>query len=768
MKRCLDNNKLMEALKYASAMISVLRTSQLSPRNYYELYMVCFDQLRYLESFLAEEKQKGKKMSELYEVVQYAGNIIPRSYLLVTVGAVYIKTKEAPAKDVLRDLVEMCRGVQHPTRGLFLRNYLSEMTKDKLPDVDNEYMGEGEDGGGVVKDSIHFILQNFTEMNKLWVRMQRQGFGKNKSKREEERKELRLLVGKNLARLSQLEGVDVELYKHTVLPKIMDQIINCEDKIAQQYLMEIIIQVFPDQFHLQTLEELLGACSKLQQSVDPLPIFVSLIQRLANFAKSNSAQSNKGIPEELAIFDIFSKHIASVIQARPKMSPADKLSLHVVLLQMVLRIYPEDLSYVNKVFSTAFEMLSEIKGEDEEEIPRSKDFVTELNKLLHLPLDSYNNVLKILELQNYTEVLGFLDFGMRKRLASDIVKNVLKNETEVPTANAVAKLFANIRPLLRDNPDAVEAEEEEEDDEDFDYEQNMVAAIIHLLHNDNPEQQYLIYATARTEFGLGGPKRIKFTLPPLVFRSLLLAPQLKKLSANDEQWNKVGKKIFKFAHETVTALVRTNHKELAMRLFLQCSTSASICGFETIAYEFLTQVFEIYEAEVADSKAQFRAINEIIGTLQRMTVFGHDNYDTLITKTYMHAKKLLKKHDQCRAAYVCSHLFWAGEYKDGRKVLACLQSSLRVADTCMDSALNVRLFVEILNEYLYFFHHENEAVAVRYLTGLIALIKTHLANMEVGEDPKLANAVKQYFQNTIDHIKARQQEPGDNYSQISL
>ena len=27
-------------------------------------------------------------------------------------------------KDILKDLVEMCRGVQHPLRGLFLRNYL--------------------------------------------------------------------------------------------------------------------------------------------------------------------------------------------------------------------------------------------------------------------------------------------------------------------------------------------------------------------------------------------------------------------------------------------------------------------------------------------------------------------------------------------------------------------------------------------------------------------------------------------------------------------
>lgn len=56
-------------------------------------------------------------------------------YLLITVGTVYIKINEYSRKIILRDLVEMCRGVQHPLRGLFLRNYLLQCTKNLLPDV---------------------------------------------------------------------------------------------------------------------------------------------------------------------------------------------------------------------------------------------------------------------------------------------------------------------------------------------------------------------------------------------------------------------------------------------------------------------------------------------------------------------------------------------------------------------------------------------------------------------------------------------------------
>lgn len=51
-------------------------------------------------------------MSDLYESVQHAGNIIPRLYLLITVGSAYIKTGEAPVKLILRDLLDMVKGVQ--------------------------------------------------------------------------------------------------------------------------------------------------------------------------------------------------------------------------------------------------------------------------------------------------------------------------------------------------------------------------------------------------------------------------------------------------------------------------------------------------------------------------------------------------------------------------------------------------------------------------------------------------------------------------------
>ena len=206
-------------------------------------------------------------------------------------GAAYVKTKEAPVKLILADLLDMVKGVQQPTRGLFLRYYLLKMMKDILPDKGSEYEGEGGDSS----DAVNFILQNMSDMNRLWVRLQHLSSNKDKEQRELERNELRVTVGENIIRLSNLEGVTFDVYQTTVLPRILEIVVMCKDTMAQQYLMECVIQAFPDEYHLQTLEQLLDTTSTLNVEVDIKNIFISLMDKLSKFAQShtNNVESNQ-------------------------------------------------------------------------------------------------------------------------------------------------------------------------------------------------------------------------------------------------------------------------------------------------------------------------------------------------------------------------------------------------------------------------------------------------------------------------------------------
>ena len=114
----------------------------------------------YLEMFFL--RANGKRKAGRCGVVPARarlGRVLPRLYLLFCVGGIYIKSKKSVCKDILKDMVEMGKGVQHPMRGLFLRNYLSTVSKDKLPDLGSEY--EAAEGGNT--DDVEFVLQNFCE-----------------------------------------------------------------------------------------------------------------------------------------------------------------------------------------------------------------------------------------------------------------------------------------------------------------------------------------------------------------------------------------------------------------------------------------------------------------------------------------------------------------------------------------------------------------------------------------------------------------------------
>lgn len=748
MKRCLDQEKLMEALKYCSNMLSELRTGLLSPKYYYELYMTIFDQLRHLESFLVEEHRRGKSLSELYELVQYAGNILPRLYLLVTVGAVYIETKKAPTREILIDMVEMCRGVQHPTRGLFLRYYLSQMTKNKLPDVSTATES------GNVRDSINFILVNFTEMNKLWVRMQHQGHSKDRERREKERRELKILVGTNLVRLSQLEGVDLEVYKTVVLPNILEQVINCKDVIAQEYLMECLIQVFHDELHLRTLEQFLGACAKFQKGVNVKNIIIALIDRLARFF---GGDQSTGVPKDIPLFEIFSNQIKQIIDGRPDMPIQDALSLYVSLLNLTICCYPDELKNVDTILENTYTKLNATensKNLDKQNTAAGK----QLRRMLSIPVENYKNMLIVLKLEHFAPLMEFLSIAERKAVSLSFVESMLQHDTQMGEVDTVNKLLDLITSLIKDDESAPAHVSEELAEE-----QNTVARMIHLFTNENNDKQYLLLSTIRKHLGAGGA-RTKFTLPPLIFRSLQVALKFYQMKDQDENWDKKCQKVFQYSLQTTAALVKQEHYELCLRLFLQCALAADQCRFETIAYEFVTQAFVIYEENISDSKSQTAAISVIIGTLQNMRCFSAESYDTLAAKCASYSSRLLKKPDQCNAVQLCSHLFWQMQnnandtelYREGKKVLECLQKSLKIADTCMEPTDNCHLFVEILNRYLYYYERQNEHINAKYINGLIDLINTNLGNLQSSD---VTADINRHFQNTLKFVQWRAQNP---------
>ncbi|KAG6029808.1 hypothetical protein E4U41_000269 [Claviceps citrina] len=855
MRKCLDTpGKLMDALKCCSTLVSELRTSSLGPKQYYELYMSVFDALRYLSVHL-RESHPVNHLADLYELVQYAGNIIPRLYLMITVGTAYMSIEDAPVKELMKDMMDMSRGVQHPIRGLFLRYYMSGQVRDFLPTTDSD----GPEGN--LGDSINFILTNFVEMNKLWVRLQHQGHSREREQRIRERRELQLLVGSNIVRLSQL--VDLETYKSSILGPLLEQVVQCRDVLAQEYLLEVITQVFPDEFHLHTLDQFLAAVSRLNPHVNVKAIVIGLMDRLSEYADREGAKtkgpnqeqveaealtallnkvrlqketgslsnnvaksglvgsesgahpgSDTGVDDaargggfrtatgdglgtaadsiaplnadietarlngqehegvNVQLYEVFFAQVKNLVDAQ-HLPIQDIIALLVSLCNLALNNYPDRLDYVDQIFAYATQKTKENMNNADLHSPNAQQ---SLLALLKAPLTRYVSIFTALSLPTYVPLFQCQSYPTRRAVAGDIIRTLLKDHTKISKPEQLENVLEIMSVLIKEGSQTpqgypVIAQRRSVETDETVEEQGWLARMVHLLQAENNDTQFKLLQMTRKAYA-DGNDRIRTTTPPLLTACIKLSRSFKKREHLDDNWETQSNALYKFMHSMLSNLyTRVNGPgiaELALRLFCDAGQTADMTGFEEVAYEFYAQAFTVYEEAVTDSKAQFQAVCVIASSLHQTRNFGKENYDTLITKCAQHGSKLLRKPDQCRAVYLASHLWWAtpiasnGEtdetelYRDGKRVLECLQRALRVADTCMETATSIELFVEILDRYVYYFDQQNESVTTKYLNGLIELIHSNLAGNQ--QDSGSIETSKKHFHQTLENIRSRQYE----------
>mmetsp|Transcript_19670 Transcript_19670/g.32780 ORF Transcript_19670/g.32780 Transcript_19670/m.32780 type:complete len:771 (+) Transcript_19670:13-2325(+) len=747
MKRALDQRNLRTALQHAATMLGELRTASLSPKNYYDLYIAVTDELRHMEEFFLAEHKRGRRMQEIYELVQHAGNVLPRLYLLLAAGSVYILSKEAPAKDILKDLVEMCRGVQHPMKGLFLRNYLSQTSKDKLPDTGSEFEGFG----GSASDAVSFILSNFSEMNKLWVRMQHQGAVSDRKKREKERLELKILVGTNLLRLSQLEGVTLDLYSTSVLPQVLEQVVNCKDSIAQQYLVECITQVFPIEYHINTLPIFLKYCTWLSASTDVKVILLDMLNRLG----AHEAQADEN--EEASIFTPIASHVASMIQKADGMQLADILQLQFGLVRLAIQVYPSRLQYVDSIFEVCTEVLVKAAPVTDARC------VSLLRQVSTAPLESYKGVLTVLELTFWPKLNAFLSHEEQKKVVTVLLERVSAQGAIVSELAKADQLLTCVAPILREETTESLPDDSLSIDEDLALEMTPVSRMIHAMHHEETDDLGRILNAVYRHSVSGTVRRSPFTLVPLVFRCLKLARRIKVAADEGKALEVSCHKLLAFVARLVDA-VKPLSPNLALRLYLQCAQTADLCAEEADAYEMLTQAFVVYEEEISDSRAQLAAITLATATLPHMSNFSEDQYETLAASAAQYSAKLLKKPDQSRAVCKSANLFWpvAEHCRNPKRVLECLQKALKIADACKVSNTHTRLFVEILDAYLWHFGQGNELVTGEYVQGLMQLIDKHLAE----DQASVGDEHRTRYENTQAHISKKVESGDERYSQL--
>lgn len=223
----------------------------------------------------------------------------------------------------------------------------------------------------------------------------------------------------------------------------------------------------------------------------------------------------------------------------------------------------------------------------------------------------------------------------------------------------------------------------------------------------------------------------------------------------------------------------------ALKLYLEMSLAADsfaklldddTVGYSTIAYEYIVQGFALYEESIEDQKSQQKLLEAFVGTLLSLESLSNEDYERLITRTAQFAAKLFKKQDQCRVVALCAYLFYptSGKaklsYSNPQRALECLQRALKLADACTSTnPSHLRLFVELLEHYVFFFENKNPSISPAYISGLAALIKEHLGNNLSSGDPGVTEA-RDHFVGLLQYLKAKKaaENSSELFAQIQL
>ena len=804
----IEKNNLRQCLKEAFTMLCELRTNELSPKNYYGLYMSVVDVMLTLKNYMIEEINRGRRLIDLYDDVQQAQHVIPRLYLMITVGSIYIEKVPRSTRIIIYDMLGLVKAVQNPIKGLFLRNYLLKMLKDKLPDKDNVYLREG----ASFEDSVKFIIENMEEMNRLWIRLSGGIQGPEKIKREKERDELKVLIGESMTKLSSLENLNLDIYEQIVLPKLLNIILNSNDKLSQQYLMECVIHAFPDSYIVKCVESLLEAMSNLEKGVDIGSIFVSLMQKLGSYFGRYDNNDNNDNDRQIfetarniypALLKNFKGYMNQNLNNNLVTSADDinkLLSLVSSFIKFSLQCAPKEQKFasMNNIFALTLELVNRYKNQ------LSEDNINKIGTLLTEPITSGINIFRM---NDFIPLMNLLDIKSRKNIGLRLIETLVNNANEgkanlekLDSLDSLDKILKYLRPLLGDMKDSVKEEEST-----YEYEQSIVCKLVYIIRTNNIEMIYKLLNDFKNIFSHGGPHRRRYTLPPLALRVIKfchditlcyeskigLIPEKKKKNKfvkeiiesldigkieNDDIFYKLIVNIYKLLKE-ILDLISQEQPVLGFKLYLNSSSFANSikCNkekFQQLSISFLKNAMNVYEEGRYNISHKFEMLTQVSSLLLTLNISKEDS-EEIILQLMQSSQNMKRREEQFKTMLTISHLYFC-IFKDPKKVMDCLNKARRFADFAMTNTKNLILFVEYLNKILYFLDQDSKCLDMKpeQINDLIELIKGHIRTIKniPSDDISYLRGIEAYFNNTLKTIENKKINSNNKeiYSSINI
>ena len=807
LRNSIDRNDMRQVLKFSVDILSTLKNNFKSVSLYNQLFSNVIEEISPLKIYFQEEINRGRRVKEFFEAVQQCITVLPRLYLMIIVGNIYSENCKEEKKVILDEILKMLNGAQYPVRGFMVRYYFLKIFDKNLDDID-------------------ILLENFKEMNKLWIRIGclKYYLGSDGVKA---RNELKEMIGDNIAKLANIPDLNSDLYKNKILFPLLKIIIECGDYISQEYILLKIIDLFPDELNIKNIDIIITSLGQMKEKVDIKEIFIKIMEKLGNF---NSVEKLKDIKSN-EIFEKLNGSIEQIIQELQNEGDNDNdilkvIELEVSYLKFIINFgtYEEQnikLKNINKIITKCYELISKACGGRNLSEEGAKIIFNLLQAVLESPFS-------IFKCKNFPDLMGFLNDNYKNQLSLNILDSLVNkyNLGMIDSKDKMESIIEFISPM-------VDIEDNKGSDYLLDKALNKISKLVFMPYSKNPFEhiemmqmlkELLINSTDENEEELKNKKLILYysnyinallLIGYSVIESYLNSNineeiKLKQTKIQKDFCNKYALDKFDINNpdsfsDFYQALI--NEITVSLSSLLQISSNMSfklycqliillnkvafsfininstkdkeskennkdinIKLYEENIITFITKILSLFTEGKIDQQNKFDYITFFIGCISIIKILDKDNLVKISEKIIKIVDKIPKKNEQCLSYINCSKLYFNEINKDLNKISELLKKAKKTAVFAMTNPENTILFIYILNEYLRYdglVEDFDKIVKIEDANEIIEAINNYLMSLKAdNKDKKTINRIDNYYKNTknlINSLKNNQDKENKFY-----
>ena len=751
----INNNDLPLLLNKAYIMLSELRTSSLNPKYYNRLYNEVYDEMQFIQNFIKNSTYSGRKPKRLYEAAQQASFLIPRLFLQIVTGVVYIETEPRMCCDIMFDLIQMIKGVQHPIRGFFTRYFLLKTIKDVLPDKGNKY----ESSNISFEDSLSFLFENLEEMNTLWIRIASDAKHLNKPIQvtNKERLDVKHLLGENIIKIASMKGMTFDIYTKVVLPRMKDIIINCKDSISQHFLLECLVTSFPIKYLLMSIEKIVDIIAQMVNEVDTKSLYILIMDKLLKYIKEEKIS----IDLSTSIYSIIRTNVNSAIEKGGE--KAKMIELFLSYMKFTLHYCPVN-EIMNAIHHILICCLSTLTKND---VKLPKEGLKNLNAIL---VSLFEAKIKMFHLEEFPKIMFNLNYNQRSALSLLIIDYIIKGIETLDTKEKLLHVISLIRTLIEDSPDA-----DEFDEYQFEYEQSNVGKMIYMIKEKNPYQLFNLYVEMSKILAKGGFKRQRYTLPCLVNNIMLLCYKVSYLYnyknidsnqtrihkdfiesidisfiTNEEDLIDLMRKGYCLINQLIAGM-SNEYPKLALNLLLTVAInihSIKDNKLDDIIVSFLGSILLLFKQGNFSPEVSTELLNHIMSSLSVFSSLDKNYLSVILSLIESYITETSNKEIQCNQYLILSYLYFS-LFNDKDKIILYLDKAVEVASQEESNNNKIFLFVSIINKVIYYIE---KGINIDKINGLTTQINNLLK-----EEKSPDETIVSYYNSTNELIKNKKE-----------